>query len=134
MPTPEAIFTTTHWSVVLHARDDDDRAALETLCRDYWRPLYVLARRFGHSQHDAEDLVQAFFAKLLSKDWLHAAGPERGRFRTFLSVAFRRHMADSHDHATRLKRGGGITFIPLDVDNAESFLSADLATVASAEQ
>ena len=53
---PKGWFTTTHWSVVLLARDDDDRAALETLCRDYWRPLYVLARRFGHSQHDAEDL------------------------------------------------------------------------------
>lgn len=134
MPVAEAIFTTTHWSVVLSARDGDDHAALETLCRDYWRPLYVLARRFGHSQHDAEDLVQSFFAKLLEKDWLHATGPERGRFRTFLSVAFRRHMADAHDHATRQKRGGGLTFIPLDVKNAESFLSSDLATVSSAEQ
>jgi RNA polymerase sigma factor (sigma-70 family) len=134
MPAPDAIFTTTHWSVVLHARDDDDHAALETLCRDYWRPLYVLARRFGHTQHDAEDLVQSFFCKLLSKDWLHAAGPERGRFRTFLSVAFRRHMADTYDHATRQKRGGGMTFVPLDVEDAETFLSAGLGTSASAEQ
>lgn len=133
MPAADAIFTTTHWSVVLSARDDDDRAALETLCRGYWRPLYVLARRFGHAPHDAEDLVQGFFARLLAKDWLHAAGPERGRFRTFLSVAFRRHMADEHDHATRQKRGGDITFVPLDVENAETFMAADLATVASAD-
>jgi RNA polymerase sigma factor (sigma-70 family) len=133
MPAPDAIFTTTHWSVVLSARDDDERAALETLCRDYWRPLYVLARRFGHPQHDAEDLVQGFFARLLAKDWLHSAGPERGKFRTFLSVAFRRHMADEHDFATRQKRGGGMIAVSLDAENAETFLTGELATVESAE-
>ncbi len=127
MPAPQAIFTTTHWSVVLSARDGDDHAALETLCRDYWRPLYIMARRTGHASHDAEDLVQGFFARLLERSWLNATDPERGRFRTFLSVAFRRHMADAYDHATRQKRGGGITFIPLDVDNAETFLAGDLA-------
>lgn len=132
MPAPEPLFATTHWSVVLSARDDDC-TALETLCRDYWRPLYVLARRFGHPQHDAEDLVQGFFAKLLEKDWLHAAGPERGKFRTFLSVAFRRHMADAHDYETRQKRGGGSISVPLDIEHAENFYAAELATMDTAE-
>ena len=113
--------------------DDEDRAALETLCRDYWRPLYVLARRFGHAPYDAEDLVQGFFAKLLARDWLHSAGPERGKFRTFLSVAFRRHMADEHDFSTRQKRGGGVATVPLDAEDAENFLAGELATVESAE-
>jgi RNA polymerase sigma-70 factor (ECF subfamily) len=133
VPEREPLFTTTHWSVVLSARDEADGSALESLCRDYWRPLYVLARRFGRAQHDAEDLVQGFFAKLLAKDWLHAAEPDRGRFRTFLSVAFRRHMSDEHDHATRKKRGGGAIMIPLDVAEAEAFYNGDLATVESVE-
>ncbi len=134
MPAPDPLFTTTHWSVVLSARDASDDGALETLCRTYWRTLYVLARRMGRHQHDAEDLVQGFFAKLLSKDWLRAAGPERGRFRTFLSVAFRRHMADEHDYATRQKRGGGAAPLSLDVEDAESFYAGELATVESPEQ
>ncbi len=133
MPAPDPLFTTTHWSVVLSARDASDDRALETLCRTYWRTLYVLARRMGRHQHDAEDLVQGFFAKLLSKDWLRAAGPERGRFRTFLSVAFRRHMADEHDYATRQKRGGGAAPLSLDVEDAESFYAGELATVESPE-
>ena len=133
MPAPDPLFTTTHWSVVLSARDADDGAALETLCRTYWRTLYVLARRMGRDQHDAEDLVQGFFARLLAKDWLRAAGPERGRFRTFLSVAFRRYMADEHDYATRQKRGGGAAMIPLDVMDAESFYATELSTMETPE-
>jgi hypothetical protein len=38
-----AQFATTHWSVVLAAGDSgspDSREALETLCRQYWYPLY----------------------------------------------------------------------------------------------
>jgi RNA polymerase sigma factor (sigma-70 family) len=133
MAASDPLFTTTHWSVVLSARDAEDGGALETLCRTYWRTLYVLARRMGRDQHDAEDLVQGFFARLLAKDWLRAAGPERGRFRTFLSVTFRRHMASEYDYATRQKRGGGVTTISLDVENAESFYAAELSTVETAE-
>lgn len=132
-PASDRLFTTTHWSVVLSARDTDDREALEVLCRSYWRSLYVMARRFGQTPHDAEDLVQGYFAKLLARDWLRSAGPERGRFRTFLSVTFRRYMADEYDHATRLKRGGGATFLSLDRENAETFFAGELATVETPE-
>jgi RNA polymerase sigma factor (sigma-70 family) len=130
----DPLFTTTHWSVVLSARDESDDGAMEALCRTYWRTLYVLARRVGQSPPDAEDLVQGFFAKLLARDWLRAAGPERGRFRTFLSVAFRRHMSDEYDYATRQKRGGGAVMIPLDVEQAESFYSRELATAETPER
>jgi hypothetical protein len=43
-------FATTHWSVVLTAGAPDDirsEAALETLCRAYWYPLYYYVRRQG---------------------------------------------------------------------------------------
>jgi RNA polymerase sigma factor (sigma-70 family) len=129
----EVLFTTTHWSMVLSARDEADEGAMEELCRTYWRTLYVLARHFGKPPHDAEDLVQGFFARLLEKDWLKAAGPERGRFRTFLSVVFRRYMADEYDHANRQKRGGGATLLSLDTEDAESFFAGELSTIESPE-
>jgi RNA polymerase sigma factor (sigma-70 family) len=133
MPASDPLFTTTHWSVVLSARDDEDGEALEVLCKSYWRSLYVMARRFGQAPHDAEDLVQGYFARLLARDWLRAAGPERGRFRTFLSVTFRRFMADEYDHATRLKRGGGASILSLDRENAESFFAGELSTIETPE-
>jgi len=58
-------FVTTHWSVVLAAKQGDATdaaAALEKLCRTYWYPLYAFLRRKGRSPHDAQDLTQAFFA------------------------------------------------------------------------
>jgi RNA polymerase sigma-70 factor (ECF subfamily) len=118
---------------VLSARDHDDRESLEWLCRSYWRSLYVMARRLGQEPHDAEDLVQGFFAKLLARDWLRAAGPERGRFRTFLCVTFRRYMVDEYHHATRRKRGGGAIVLSLDCEGAEDFYAGELATVETPE-
>jgi hypothetical protein len=70
------VFVTTHWSVVLSARRKDSpqsAAALETLCRTYWYPLYAYVRRQRHSPPDAKDLTQEFFARLLQKDYLKAA-------------------------------------------------------------
>lgn len=119
---PESIFVTTRWSVVLAARDKASpasAAALESLCRTYWYPLYAFVRRQGHGPHDAQDLTQAFFAKLLEKDYLRAVERERGRFRTFLSVAVKRFLANEWDRLRRLKRGGGQVAVPLDTTIAE---------------
>jgi len=82
--------------VVLSAQDKASprsAEALERLCRAYWYPLYAYARRAGHSPSDAEDLTQGFFARLLEKDYLRSAAPDKGRFRTFLLVAFKRYSA-----------------------------------------
>src|SRR5262249_54069774 len=81
---------TTHWSVVLAAGlDDSPKAAqaLEHLCRTYWYPLYAFVRRKGHTPTEAQDLTQAFFARLLDKHYLAQADRQRGRFRTFLLTA-----------------------------------------------
>jgi len=118
-----AVFATTHWSVVLAAKDRDSpqsQAALETLCRTYWYPLYVFARRQGHQPHDAQDLVQGFFARLLEKDYLAAVDQERGRFRTFMIMAFKRFLANEWDRNQAQKRGGGQTPLPLDPELAEN--------------
>ena len=59
---------------------------MEWLCRAYWYPLYAFLRRQGHNPHDAQDLTQEFFSRLLEKDYLHSAARKR-HVRTFLLVA-----------------------------------------------
>ena len=68
------------------------REALETLCGSYWYPLYAFARRKGRPPEAAEDSVQEFFGRLLAKEGLGAADPERGRFRSFLLTSFQNHL------------------------------------------
>lgn len=92
----QKIFPHTRWSVVLAARHDSSpqsAAALETICRSYWYPLYAYVRRCGHSPHDAQDLTQEFFAQLLKKRWLDTADRDKGKLRTFLIVALKKIMA-----------------------------------------
>ncbi len=127
-PASDAWFVTTHWSVVLSARQPDSpqsAVALETLCRTYWYPLYAYLRRQGQPPHDAQDLTQGFFARLLQKDYLQAAAREKGRFRTFLLVALKRFLANEWDREHAQKRGGFAPVVPIDQDFAESRFAAD---------
>jgi len=103
-------FATTHWSLVLAAGNGasaDAQEALAALCRTYWYPLYAYVRRQGHQPDDAQDLTQAFFARLLEKHYLQSADPERGRFRSFLVTAFKRFLSKEHDRERTKRRGGG---------------------------
>ncbi len=131
------VFRTTHWSVVLaarHAPTSESDAALETLARTYWMPLYAFIRRRGAAPAEAQDLTQGFFARLLEKDWLLSADAERGRFRTFLLTALTRFLSDEHDRATALKRGGGASMLSLDFEAAEERLSLEPADERTPEQ
>src|SRR5437870_3310437 len=123
IPPPKAQwFTTTHWSVVLAARQADSpeaAVALEKLCRTYWYPLYAYVRRQGHSPHDAQDLTQGFFARLLEKNYLDAVGREKGKFRSFLLAALKHFLADESDKARAQKRGGGQKLLSFDTRIAE---------------
>ena len=94
--------------------------ALETLCGNYWYPLYAYVRRQGHSAHDAQDLTQAFFARLLEKNYLGDVQREKGRFRSFLLASLKHFLANEWDREQALKRGGGKRLIALDEDSAES--------------
>jgi RNA polymerase sigma factor (sigma-70 family) len=117
-----ACFATTHWSVVLAAADpasSQAAAALEKLCRTYWYPLYAFVRRSGHGHEDAQDLTQEFFARLLAKDYLARADPDKGRFRSFLLAGIKNLLCDARDRAHRLKRGGGRRMISFDEQEAE---------------
>jgi RNA polymerase sigma-70 factor (ECF subfamily) len=110
-------FRTTRWPIVWGANSSDSVEAshfLELLCRQYWKPLFAFVRCRGHSEHDAQDLTQAFFAKLLEKEWLKVADPTRGRFRTFLLTAFKRFLANEREYSLAKKRGGGVQTFPID--------------------
>lgn len=125
---PRPAFVTTHWSVVLSARDKSSAqsaAALETLCRTYWYPLYAYARRAGHSPADAEDLTQSFFARLLEKDYLRSAAQQKGKFRTFLLIALKRFLANEWDRQHAEKRGGFAPIVSIDQELAETRFAAE---------
>lgn len=118
------VFATTHWSVVLAAGRRDTtraRAALEQLCRSYWYPLYHYVRRRGYGPEDAEDLTQGFLARLIERDAIARADPERGRFRSFLLGSLKHFLADAWDKARAEKRGG-LPSSPLDFRAEETRL------------
>ena len=102
-------FRTTHWSVVLAAAHTDSpqrQSALTALCQSYWYPLYAFARRQGRNPHDAEDLTQEFFARLLAKNGLASVRQESGRFRSFLLASVKNFLANDWDRDHAIKRGG----------------------------
>lgn len=110
-------FPTTHWSLVLNVgvgSESQARAALETLCRQYWYPLYTFARRHGRPHHDAEDCTQEFLARLLAAEGIARAEPARGRFRTFLLTAMQNFLRQEWHRTQAAKRGGGQA--PLTID------------------
>ena len=115
-------FTETHWSMVLAAKEKESlqrTEALEKLCRAYWRPLYAYIRGQGHNAHEAEDLTQEFFAKLLAKDYLQHLRHREGKFRSFLLTFVKHFLSDERDKAGAQKRGGGKSFVSLDDTSAE---------------
>ena len=103
------IFPHTRWSLVLAATRKDapeSAAALEAICCAYWYPLYAYVRRSGQSPHDAQDLTQEFFCRLLEKRWLDSADREKGKLRTFLIVALKNFMSKEWRRASAQRRGG----------------------------
>jgi len=123
-------FATTHWSIVIAAGDacrEDAQDALSQLCEVYWYPLYAYVRRRGYSAPDAQDLTQAFFARLLEKQSLRVADPERGKFRSFLLASVDHFLANERDRARAQKRGGGRTLLSLDLAAGESRVSLEPA-------
>ncbi len=116
-PTRHQWFATTHWSVVLTAKQGDApaaAAALEKLCRTYWPPLYAYIRRDGHDATEAQDLTQDFFARLLARDYLQHLHDQRGKFRSFLLSYLKNFLSEQRRKATAQKRGGGCVFVSLD--------------------
>ena len=105
IPDP-GLFTNTHWSIVRRAQDKSE-TALNALFTSYRDPLLVWLKARNYSHHDAEDLVQGFFAGLLRHDFLKKLNREKGRFRSFLITSLKNYLNDVRDKANAGKRGGG---------------------------
>ena len=133
-PPAGAVFVTTRWTVVLSAgrksSPQSDRA-LGELCQTYWYPLYAYVRRQGHTREDAEDLVQAFFARFLEKNYLEGLSAERGKFRGFLLASLKHFLANEWDKSQRQKRGGGAQHLSLDWQSADERYHLDPPDTAS---
>ncbi len=110
-------FASTHWSVVLTAREGDEPAAseaLEKLCRTYWPPLYAFIRREGYPEAEAKDLTQEFFLRLVERDILQRLRHQRGKFRSFLLAFVKNFLLEQRGRAAAQKRGGGMPILSLD--------------------
>jgi RNA polymerase sigma factor (sigma-70 family) len=132
-----AQFTTTHWSVVLAAREGDSKQAEEALaklCAGYWYPLYAFIRRRGFSPHDAEDLTQEFFYRLLDRNYLSAVDYRKGRFRTFLLTALEHFLANEWRRVRARKRGGHVTIVSVEQQAAEHRYALEPASWLSPEK
>jgi RNA polymerase sigma factor (sigma-70 family) len=136
--TSAARFEATRWTIVMNAAGGNDAAAsqkaLDELVRAYWFPLYTFIRRQGSSPHQAEDLTQGFFAHLLEQKALANVERSKGRFRSFMLASLKNFMADEHDKARALKRGGGRSSISLDTAQAEAHYPRELADTMTPER
>lgn len=131
-------FATTHWSVVQAAiaagPSPESRDALSALCEAYWYPLYGYLRSRGASRENAQDMTQAFFARVLEKNGLRSADPAKGRFRGFLLGALKNFAANEYDKASAKKRGGGVAPLAMEFDTAEGRLQLERTTSDTPEK
>jgi RNA polymerase sigma-70 factor (ECF subfamily) len=115
-------FDSTQWSLVLSAAQGSSPEAdqaLSILCSVYWPPLYAYIRRKGYAVPEAQDLTQAFFVRLMEKNYLQDVQRGRGKFRSFLLASLKHFLANEWDRAQTQKRGGGISIVPLEMESAE---------------
>jgi len=122
-------FPATHLSLVRRVRsnDADTRArAQDALAAVYWAPIYAHVR-LTHRQEpaDAEDLTQGFFVDALRRDLFARYDPERARFRTFVRRCVDSYVVNALQAERRLKRGGGASFVPIDVADIETRLTIE---------
>ena len=136
-------FPATRWTLLQALREGgevDVKVALGALYKAYWSPLYVVARRYGLNEHDAEDSVQGFFESMLERETLLKADQSRGKLRTFLLNSFEYFRMNVWRHAAAKKRGGGIEHLSYSapIDAEERYLqiadaTADMETLYNRE-
>ena len=116
-------FPATRLSVVQRTRSTDEetrRVALAAIIDAYWKPVYKYLRvKWQLQQEEAADLTQEFFATTLEKDVVGKYDPAKARFRTYLRMCVDGFASNARKAERRLKRGGGVTLVPLDFETAE---------------
>jgi DNA-directed RNA polymerase specialized sigma24 family protein len=94
----------TPWSTVLAAAGSGEqaRAALETLSRTYWLPVYMVVRR-ERSPEDALDLTQQIFLDLFRRD-LPKVDRNVGSFRAYLFTVLASALSNDAQFRRRARR------------------------------
>ena len=116
-------FPATRLSVVQRTRSGDEetrQVALAAIIEAYWKPVYKYLRvKWSLTPDEASDLTQEFFTTALEKDVVEKYDPARARFRTYLRMCVDGLASNVRKAERRLKRGGGVTLVPLDFETAE---------------
>ena len=134
----QARFPETRRSTIVDLRSEDParlNAASEALITGYWKPVYKYVRvRWNQSNEDAKDLTQAFFTRVLERQFFTSYDPAKARFRTYLRSCLDAFLANELKAASRIKRGGAARFVSLDFETADGEIrqydvaSADLSS------
>ncbi|GEP46283.1 RNA polymerase sigma factor [Brevifollis gellanilyticus] len=119
-----SIFPATRWTLVGHLKDPGEsgilaKKALDHLCKSYWYPLYVYARRFGLDEDGAKDIVQDLFARLIEGNYMAQAEAAKGKLRNFLLTSLKFEIGHLRERERAAKRGGGRIPESLDLTDAE---------------
>jgi DNA-directed RNA polymerase specialized sigma24 family protein len=97
----------------------DSMRALEELCQMYWMPINRYIIYLGQTVDAANDLTQSFFEQMLSKrNVIWKARRHKGKLRTLLSLAVKRFVTDEVRRRTSIKRGGKVSFVTIELDEA----------------
>jgi RNA polymerase sigma factor (sigma-70 family) len=111
-------FPSTRRSLLAGVSSEDQavrRRSLDAIARVYTQPLVDHVRRRWPRADDAvRELVQAFWARAVDKDYLASFSPEKGHFRTFLRVCVDRFAANATRDQRRAQRRGAHGGVALD--------------------
>jgi RNA polymerase sigma factor (sigma-70 family) len=126
-------FPTTRDSLVAAVSHPDEttrRAAFADLVAVYWKPVYRYIRlKWRKDNEEAKDLTQAFLVKLFAESTLADFDPARASFRTYVRVCIDGFVGHAAEAAGRLKRGGGTTVVPVDLEALGSALAAQATSL-----
>lgn len=127
-------FPTTRWTLIRRVQkggEAEAAKAMEEICGQYWYPIYAFARRAGFAAHDAEDLTQTFFQRLITSETLQAAREEKGHLRSFMLHLLKQVISNHVRDASAEKRGGSATAtISLDDTSAETLYAHEPADIS----
>ncbi|MDP1592515.1 MAG: hypothetical protein Q8M07_32430 [Prosthecobacter sp.] len=129
-------FPSTHWTLVRAVQGgnaEEAAQAMEQLCKGYWYPIYAFLRRSGHAGHDAEDLTQAFFHRLMTEDALLSAQQEAGKLRSWFIGVLKHLLSDHFRHLGTQKRGGGVPHVSFDEMAAEERYTHEMQSESDPE-
>jgi len=113
MGGPARSFPATSWTLLEEAKAEkagSEGRGFRRLVDLYWKPVYSFIRQAGpHSNEDAKDLTQEFFARIvLDGSLVDRYQPGQGSFRPYLKTAVRNFLHQARRDESTQKRGGQV--------------------------